>query len=179
MAQVEVLMAVGLEEMVSHATGWPGLGIIFVYSFLIAFILPFPSELVLVPTGSLDIGLGTQGQFTLIVLVSGVGKAAGSLVALRLGNRVTHSGPVERGLNRLGFDVGAWSQSTAVSIAQRWGYLGLAPALAVPFFPDTLSIYAFAVLEDDYLKFAAATFAGGVGRLLITAGIVGGVLVLQ
>ncbi len=40
-------------------------------------------------------------------------------------------------------------------------------ALSVPGFPDTLSIYAFSVLENDYVKFAAATFAGSAGRLLL------------
>jgi uncharacterized membrane protein YdjX (TVP38/TMEM64 family) len=48
----------------------------------------------------------------------------------------------------------------------------------VPFFPDTLSIYAFAILERDYLRFALATFAGSVGRLLVTVFVVGGTLSL-
>jgi len=48
-------------------------------------------------------------------------------------------------------------------------------ALSVPFFPDTISIYAFSILEKDYLKFAAATFVGSLGRLLVTVGVFGGV----
>jgi uncharacterized membrane protein YdjX (TVP38/TMEM64 family) len=61
-----------------------------------------------------------------------------------------------------------WSESKTVQLAQKWGYVGLALALCVPGFPDTLSIYAFTVLEEDYVKFALATFAGSVGRLLVT-----------
>jgi uncharacterized membrane protein YdjX (TVP38/TMEM64 family) len=51
-------------------------------------------------------------------------------------------------------------------------------ALSVPFFPDTLSIYAFSVLEEDYLKFAAATFVGSVGRLLVTVALLGGAAIV-
>jgi uncharacterized membrane protein YdjX (TVP38/TMEM64 family) len=54
-----------------------------------------------------------------------------------------------------------------VKIAQKYGYVGLALALCVPGFPDTLSIYAVAVLEEDYYKFALATFFGSVGRLVL------------
>jgi uncharacterized membrane protein YdjX (TVP38/TMEM64 family) len=69
-----------------------------------------------------------------------------------------------------------WSEKRTVQLAQRYGYAGLAVALSVPFFPDTLSIYAFAVLEEDYLRFAVATFAGSVGRLLFTLALATGVL---
>lgn len=72
-----------------------------------------------------------------------------------------------RALNRTGIDVVGISQRTTVNLVQKYGYIGLACALCVPGFPDTLSIYAFSVLEDDYLKFAIATFAGSVGRLVI------------
>ncbi|MCH7661390.1 MAG: hypothetical protein IH933_12690 [Euryarchaeota archaeon] len=45
----------------------------------------------------------------------------------------------------------------------------MALVLSIPFFPDTASVYAFSVLEDDYLKFSVAAFAGSVGRLVIVA----------
>jgi len=60
-----------------------------------------------------------------------------------------------------------WSQSQVVQLSKKYGYAGLALALSVPAFPDTLSIYAFSVLDDDYAKFAAATFVGSVGRFLV------------
>ena len=165
-----------IQRLVEGATGWPGLGIIFVYSFLIAFILPGPSEIVLV--APLDLGLSYPASLSLIVIVSSVGKAAGSVVAFRVGKGVKESGPVVAWLRRSRFDVVEWSEKRAVEFAREWGYLGLALALCVPFFPDTLSVYAFAVLEEDDLKFALATFAGSVGRYLVVITVVGGSLSL-
>ena len=155
-----------LERIVETATGWPGLAIIFVYSFLIAFALPGVSEVVLL--APLDLGLPTWAKFALIIFVSALGKAAGSVFAFHLGQEAKEAGPVVRFLRNSRFDVIEWSERRTVEIARQYGYAGLALALSVPFFPDTLSIYAFAVLEEDYAKFAAATFAGSVGRLLVT-----------
>ena len=160
-----------LEEAVRTATGPLGLLIIGIYSFLIAFILPLPSEVVLLP--DLRLGLPYTVELTIIILVSGLGKAAGSVFAFAIGHEVKESGPVIRLLRRSPVDVVAWSERKTVELARDYGYAGLAMALCVPGFPDTLSIYAFSVLEEDYLKFAAATFAGSVGRLLVTLGIVG------
>ncbi len=155
----------GLERMVEQATGPIGLLIIFVYSFLIAIILPLPSEVVL--AAPLDLGLPKWMTMALIVVVSGVGKSIGSVLALRIGNEAKKAGPVMRALNRTGIDVVGISQRKTVAIAQQYGYIGLALALCIPGFPDTLSIYAFTVLEEDYAKFAVATFIGSVGRLIV------------
>ncbi|MFB6252314.1 MAG: YqaA family protein [Halobellus sp.] len=163
-----------LSSAVETATGWPGVGIIFVYSFLIAFALPGVSEVVLL--APLNLGLGEGGRLTVIILASATGKAAGSVFAFHIGQEVKEAGPVIRFLRNSRFDIIGWSERRTVEIAQRWGYAGLAMALSVPFFPDTLSIYAFAVLEEDYAKFAAATFAGSVGRLVVTLVGVGTVL---
>jgi membrane protein YqaA with SNARE-associated domain len=158
----------GLETAVQTATGPAGLGIIAVYSFLIAFVLPLPSEIVLAPAGTLQLGLTYEGNLALVVLVSGLGKAAGSVFAFHIGQEAKESGPVIRFLRESRFDVVEWSENKTVDLAREWGYVGLALALCVPGFPDTLSIYAFTVLEEDYVKFALATFAGSVGRLVVT-----------
>ena len=163
-----------LEHAVETTTGWAGLAIIFVYSFLIAFALPGVSEVVL--AAPLDLGLSQSAQYAVIILVSGLGKAAGSVLAFHIGQEAKESGPIIRWLRRSRFDVIEWSERKTVQVAQKWGYLGMALALSVPFFPDTISIYAFAILEEDYTKFALATFAGSVGRLLVTMGLVGGAL---
>lgn len=163
---VDLLGVEWLARLVRSATGWGGLAIIFVYSFLIAFALPGVSEVVLL--APLDLGLSTELRLALIILVSALGKAAGSVFAFHLGQEAKEAGPVVRWLRNSRFDVIAWSERRTVEVARRWGYAGLALALSVPFFPDTLSIYAFAVLEEDYVRFAAATFAGSVGRLLVT-----------
>ena len=166
-----------LEEAVRTATGPLGLAIIFVYSFLIAFILPLPSEVVLLP--NLHLGVGRTTELAIIMLVSGAGKAAGSVFAFGIGHEAKQAGPVIRALRRSPIDVVEWSERKTVDLARDYGYFGLAGALCVPGFPDTLSIYAFSVLEEDYLKFAGATFVGSVGRLLVTVGLVhGGLFVL-
>ena len=168
-----------LESAVRHATGPLGLVIIGIYSFLIAFILPLPSEVVLVPvqTGTFSLSLPQSVEFAIVMLVSALGKAGGSVFAFHLGQEAKESGPIVRFLRRSRFDVVEWSERQTVELARKYGYVGLALALSVPFFPDTLSIYAFAVLEEDYVRFAAATFAGSVGRLVVTLGLVGGGLV--
>ncbi|MFB6121992.1 MAG: YqaA family protein [Haloferacaceae archaeon] len=165
-----------LTRLVRSATGWGGLFVIFVYSFLIAFALPGVSEVVLL--APLELGLPEWGRLGVIIFVSALGKAFGSVFAFHIGQEAKQSGPLIRWLRRSRFDVVEWSERRTVELAQRWGYAGLAVALSVPFFPDTLSIYAFAVLEEDYLKFAAATFAGSVGRLLVTIALSAGFLVL-
>ncbi|KTG09671.1 hypothetical protein AUR64_08485 [Haloprofundus marisrubri] len=155
-----------MERAVEHATGWLGLVIIFVYSFLIAFALPGVSEVVL--AAPLNLGLDYAGRMTVIILVSATGKALGSVFAFHIGQEAKDSGIVMRWLRRSPVDIVAWSEKQTMNIARKWGYGGLAIALCVPFFPDTLSIYAFSILEEDYLKFAGATFVGSAGRLLVT-----------
>jgi membrane protein YqaA with SNARE-associated domain len=163
-----------LESAVETATGPFGLVIIFVYSFLIAFLLPLPSEVVLATP--LQLGLGYWPEIGLIVLVSGIGKAAGSVLAFGLGQGAKQSGPVVRLFRRSRFDVVSLAERRTVKLAKDYGYAGLALALCVPGFPDTLSIYAFSVLEEDYVKFAAATFVGSAGRLVLVLAVVEGTL---
>lgn len=173
-----------VEAAVTAASGWSGLFVILVYSFLIAFILPLPSEVVLCPIGyvcagnTLGLGIPIEAQVVLVILFSSIGKAAGSLIALYVGHGASHSGPVIRAAERLGLDPVGWSRSRMVELTSRWGYLGMAIGLSVPGFPDTLSIYAFSILENDYAKFAAAAFAGSVGRLVITVAALEGIIVL-
>lgn len=159
------------EQLVRTASGPLGLVIVGVYSFLIAVVLPLPSEVVLV--ADLDLGLSATVELTLVVLVSSVAKTIGSLAAFRLGHGVKRSGPVIRLLRRSSVDVVKYSERKTVEIARTYGYAGLAAALCVPGFPDTISIYAFSVLEEDYARFALATFVGSVGRLLLTLAGVG------
>jgi membrane protein YqaA with SNARE-associated domain len=158
-------------ETVCTATGPLGLLIVAVYSVLIAVVLPLPSEVVLF--APLSIGLPDWLTVALIVLISAAGKAAGSLLAFRIGNGVTDSGFVVRRLRESRFDVVEWSENKTVKLAQEYGYIGMALALCVPFFPDTLSIYAFSVLEESYWRFGLASFVGGVGRLLVTLALLG------
>lgn len=163
-----------LEALVETATGWPGLGVVFVYSFLIAFALPGPSEIVL--AAPLELSGPPWVELGGIMLVSATGKALGSVVAFHVGQEIKRSGPIVGWLERSRWDVVAWSERRSVQLTRRYGYAGLALALCVPFFPDTVSIYAFAVLDRDYVRFAAATFVGSLGRLIVTLGVLGGLV---
>ncbi|MFC6768226.1 YqaA family protein [Natrinema soli] len=165
-----ILDASSLETVVESATGWPGMGIIFVYSFLIAFAPPGPSEIVL--AAPLDLDLPSWAHLSSIMLVSATGKAAGSVFAFHIGQEVKQSGPITRWLRQSRWDILEWSEKRSVQFTQQYGYSGLVMALSVPFFPDTISIYAFAILEQNYVKFAIATFLGSLGRLLVTIGFV-------
>ena len=168
-----VLQFGGLEHAVETASGPFGLVIVAVYSFLIAIVLPLPSEVVLLAARSgLGFGFSATTDLAIVMVVSGLGKAAGSVAAFALGQEAKRqSGPVIDRLRDSRFDIVEWSERRTVELAREYGYLGLALALCVPFFPDTISIYAFTVLEEDYVKFAAATFAGSVGRLVVVAGV--------
>jgi membrane protein YqaA with SNARE-associated domain len=164
-----------VETAVRTATGLSGLLLILLYSFLIAFVLPLPSEVVLIPGyAGMGLALPPSLQFSLVILVSGLGKATGSVFAFHLGQEAKRAGPIVRYLQRSRFEVIKWSENRAVELAREYGYAGLALALCVPGVPDTISIYAFAVLERDYYRFALATFVGSVGRLLVTMGVAGG-----
>jgi hypothetical protein len=57
------------------------MGIVFVYSFLIAFVLPGPSEVVL--TAPLDLGLPLWARLGTIMLVSAVGLLGGVVTVFR------------------------------------------------------------------------------------------------
>lgn len=157
-------------DAVRAASGWSGLVIIFVYSVLIAVVLPLPGEIVLVPAveGTLRLGAPTPVEIALVIVVSSIGKALGSVLALSLSSRATRSGPVTRTLRSLGVDPMEWSRRRIVELVQRYGYVGLAATLMVPAFPDTVLIYAFSVLDLERVKFAIAAFVGTVCRLLIT-----------
>ncbi|MFB6139833.1 MAG: YqaA family protein [Halosimplex sp.] len=156
-----------LVDAVCTATGPAGLLIVLVYSFLVTFVLPLPSEIVLPLADRLRLGFPLWTNLAIVVLVASVGKAAGSVFAFHIGQEAKEAGPIVRWLRRSRFDVIEWSQSKVVKLSKKYGYAGLALALSVPAFPDTLSVYAFSVLEDDYAKFAAATFVGSVGRFLV------------
>jgi membrane protein YqaA with SNARE-associated domain len=169
LAQVAVFSPFGVLEAirsaVENATGWVGLAIIAVYSFLIAFVLPLPSEIVL--AAPLNLPVPDIAEGALVILISAAAKTLGSLVAFRVGDEA--SGPIVDRLRESGVDVVEWSERRVIRILQDYGYIGLALLLTIPFFPDTLSIYAFSVLEENYAKFAGATFAGSVGRLVLVA----------
>ena len=123
----------GVEDAVKTATGWVGVVFIAVYSFLISLVLPLPSEIVLL--APLDLGVGEITQYSIIILVSGLGKAAGSVFAFHIGQEAKQSGPVLRALRRSRFDIVEWSEQKTVELASA-GATSVWPAHCVfPAFP--------------------------------------------
>jgi membrane protein YqaA with SNARE-associated domain len=178
LATIETLEAVA-SGVLGAAVGPLGLLAVLAYSFLVAFALPLPGELVLaVPVG---MGLSPAAALLVVVLVSSAGKAVGSLAVLRVGRgaglpvldrlpdppsptAVASGAPaVASGTSRIG--------SRLAGLGRRYGYVGLTAALAIPFAPDTAVLYAFSVFDTDRATFAAAAFVGSALRLSIVAGL--------
>ncbi|MFD1513085.1 hypothetical protein [Halomarina rubra] len=163
-----------IQALIHEVTGPLGLLVAAVYSLLVAVVLPFPGELVLaIP---LDLGFDPMTELALLVVASSIGKAGGSLLALRVGNGA-RTGVFDRLVGNVP-SVVSLRESSVVTTMSRYGYLGLGVGLAIPFFPDTAVIYTFSVLEMNYAKFALAAFFGTVARLLAVAGLIGGAMVL-
>lgn len=109
---IGALFTGGMEALVESATGWYGMGIIFVYSFLIAFVLPGPSEIVLL--APLDLGLSPLGELSIIMLVSATRKAVGSVFAFHIGQEAKQAGPIVRWLRASRWDVLEWSEKRLI-----------------------------------------------------------------
>ncbi|MFB6127728.1 MAG: VTT domain-containing protein [Halolamina sp.] len=160
---------------------WHGvgvLGVIALYTFLTAVVLPLPSELIF--TLPVDFGAPWYVELGATVLAGALGSAAGATVALTLGRRVAESSCVGRIRGRLPLgrlrSPGRVVGSRLERLVRDRGVVGLVVALAVPLMPDTLSTYAFTVLEGDARRYAAAAFTGNTLRLCVVAGAVGSVL---
>lgn len=163
-----------VEVVVHEVTGPLGLVVAATYSLLVAALLPFPGELVLaIP---LDLGFAPTTELALLVVASSAGKAVGSLLALWVGTGA-RTGVCDRWPGGLP-GVVSLGENPVTRAMSRYGYLGLGVGLAIPFFPDTAVVYAFSVLEMNYLKVALAAFFGTVARLLTVAGVVGGAMAL-
>ncbi|MCH7659870.1 MAG: hypothetical protein IH933_04600, partial [Euryarchaeota archaeon] len=101
------------ESFIALATGWPGLVIVFVYSFVLGFaVLPLPSELVLF--APLDLGFGETVRLGLIMLVSGVGKAIGSVLVLWISVSIRESDPVQEAIENSRFRFHEWSRRVSI-----------------------------------------------------------------
>jgi membrane protein YqaA with SNARE-associated domain len=165
------------EEFLSLASGPLGLVGVFSYSFLVAFILPMPGEIVLALP--IDLGISYPTTLAIVIGVSSLGKAIGSLTVLRIGEQMSHLDPIETVRKRLDsysnkipFSITIEQDNRIIGFVNRYGYVGLSLALAVPLMPDTAVIYAFSVVKIHPIKFALAAFIGTVFRLLAVVGLV-------
>jgi len=166
-----------LEALVKTAAGPGGLALIFVYSALVAFVLPLPGELVLLAAPRLGIFPSAAANLALVILVSAVGKAIGSVLALRIGRGALGSGPsrwlrthVAPTRRRRG------TEGRLTAFVHRYEYVGLTLVLAVPLLPDTAVVYAFSAIDGEDRYFAVAAFVGTVARLCLAFALATGVL---
>ncbi|MFC3478229.1 hypothetical protein [Halobacterium litoreum] len=167
-----------IETLVATTTGPLGLLLVFAFSFLVAFVLPLPGELVLIPAAKMVPGVPPVASIAVVVAVSAVGKAIGSVVAYRVGRGTVESLSTWWLLGRFSFGSSAAPiEGRVTSFVRRYGYVGLAVTLSIPLMPDTAVIYAFSLLEtDDERMLALAAFVGTVGRLVVSLALVTGAL---
>lgn len=169
----------GLESLIETARGPTGLALIFVYSVLVAVVLPLPGELVLLPAAEMQLGVPPTVSIAVVILVSAAGKAVGSVAALRIGRGAISAAPAQWLLARVVPERDPERPPSRVAaFANRHGYVGMALVLSVPALPDTATVYAFSVLDTDEWLFALAAFVGTVVRLLVTLALAAGLLVV-
>jgi len=170
-------MSLAIEALVEAATGPPGLVLIFVYSVLVAFVLPLPGELVLLPAPQMELGVSPALSIGVVILVSAAGKAVGSLAAFRIGRGAASARPAQWLLDRLTLVTANRSVAGPDGLRPPVRVPGLVALLSVPLMPDTVVIYAFSILSaDDERRLFLAAFFGTIGRLLVTLALVTGAL---
>ena len=149
------------------------LALVFVYAIVVAAVLPFPSEAVLVVP--LVLGYPWYVSFPLVIFVAAAGNAVGSCITLRVGYSVSRSGPIVRLFERSA-TYRRFKHEALAGFVRRYRYLGLAIAISIPLLPETTTLYAFSVLDNRPVLFAATAFVGTVVRLCIVLLVVGGAL---
>lgn len=138
------------------------LPLLFVYSILVAIVLPTPVEIALVP-------LLTQPAFWAIAAVTiGGGKAAGSYFVYQIGKRadkVIHKASSRASLGKRFRDL-------LVRFVAKTRYVGLFLLLSIPLMTDTVPLYVYSFFNDQGELLSAPTFVltnflAGVTRSLI------------
>ena len=153
----------GLIEFLSGVTSNPFVyfPVLFIYSVLVAIILPIPLELALIFVGDPTFIVATA-------LVIGFGKMVGAWAIFYLGLRV------EDNIRR-------WSEKYktvkkivefCIRFVDKTGYYGLFILLSIPFMTDTVPIYIYALFnkEGELMKrnyFLLTNFVAGIVRAFI------------
>lgn len=138
---------------------------LFVYSFLVAIILPIPLELALIFVEDPTFIIATA-------LVIGLGKMVGAWAIFHLGLKV------EDNIRR-------WSEkyemvnrivNFCIKFVEKTGYIGLFILLSIPFMTDTIPIYIYALFnkEGKLMKrnyFLLTNFVAGIVRSIVFIGL--------
>jgi len=138
--------------------------LIFLYEVGAAVILPTPSELPIFGYSWIPIGW--------VFVFAVAGKFVGSYIVFFIGDRVKSTPRFQRVAARVRW-VGAvlrWSER----FVRRYGVFAVFVLLSVPGFPDTVSLYLFALVGRRPILFAAASALGTAVRMgLALAGWIG------
>jgi membrane protein YqaA with SNARE-associated domain len=138
------------------------LPLLFVYSVLVAIILPFPVEVALVP-------LLTQPAFWAIAAVTiGGGKAVGSFFVYHIGKRADKV--IDKASSKAA--AGKRFRNLVVRFVAKTRYVGLFLLLSVPLMTDTLPLYVYSFFNDQgellhAPAFVLTNFLAGVSRALL------------
>ena len=126
-----------------------GLLLVFLYEVGAAVILPTPAELPLVTYKWLPLGW--------MVLFAVAGKTIGSYLVFYLGDRLKNTQRFQRWVSRYRVlqTLSQWSER----FVRRYGVFAVFLLLCIPGFPDTVSLYLFAVIGQRPVLFSLAAGA--------------------
>ena len=123
-----------------------GLLLVFLYEVGAAVILPTPTELPLISYKWLPLGW--------MILFAVAGKTIGSYLVFFLGDRLKNTQRYHRWVDRHRIlqTLTAWSER----FVRRYGVFAVFLLLCIPGFPDTVSLYLFAVIGQRPVLFSLA-----------------------
>ncbi len=126
-----------------------GLFLVFLYEVGAAVILPTPSELPLVTYKWLPVGW--------MMLFAVAGKIVGSYLVFFLGDRLKNTERFQRWVDRYRVlqTLTRWSER----FVRRFGVFAVFLLLCIPGFPDTVSLYLFAIIGQRPVLFSLAAGA--------------------
>jgi membrane protein DedA with SNARE-associated domain len=126
-----------------------GLFLVFLYEVGTAVVLPTPAELPLITYNYLPVWWMT--------LFAVAGKIVGSYLVFFLGDRMKNTDRFQRLVHRYRFlqTIMRWSEK----LVRRYGVFAVFLLLCIPGFPDTVSLYLFAVVGQRPVLFSLAAGA--------------------
>ena len=138
------------------------LPLLFIYSVLVAVVLPTPVEVALVPL------LTQPGFWAIAALTIGGGKAAGSFLVYQMGKRADKI--IDKVSSRASW--GKRFRDLCVRFVAKTRYVGLFLLLSIPLMTDTVPLYVYSFFNDqgELLSasyFVLTNFLAGVSRALI------------
>jgi uncharacterized membrane protein YdjX (TVP38/TMEM64 family) len=131
------------------------LGMIFLYEVGAAVVLPTPSEL--------PVLIYSWVPLAWIFLAAVLGKTAGSYLLFFLGDRLKGTARFKRLAAR--YRAVGWILRVSEGFVRRYGVLAVFVLLSIPGFPDTVSLYLFALVGNRPILFSIASGLGTAVRM--------------